>query len=81
MVENIFYAQGEAKPATPEDIEKDTQGITEPNLHRRIDEDRADRMKGEVEKDHYTLSVQAVNSYRTTKHNTHDEESTVSEIP
>lgn len=81
MIENTFYAQGEAKPATPKDIAKDRQGITNPDLHRRIDEDQADRMRGEVEKDRYTLSVQAVNSYRTTEHTTHDEDSTTSEVP
>ena len=30
-------AQGPAKPATPEDLERDATGITNPNLHRRID--------------------------------------------
>jgi hypothetical protein len=30
-------AQGPAKPATSEDLERDASGITNPNLHRRID--------------------------------------------
>ena len=30
-------AQGYAQPATQEDIERDAEGITYPNLHRRID--------------------------------------------
>lgn len=30
-------AQGPAKPATAEDIARDQSGITNPNLHRRID--------------------------------------------
>lgn len=32
-------AQGYAQPATQEDIERDTKGITYPNLHRRINPD------------------------------------------
>ena len=32
-------AQGYAKPATPEDIAKDEDGITYPNLHRRINDE------------------------------------------
>lgn len=37
MFDDYRLAQGPAKPATPEDITKDEQGITNPNLHRRID--------------------------------------------
>lgn len=74
-------AQGEAKPATPVDISHDNGGITYPNLHRRVDDEATPLHPGEVAADQYTLSVSGVSSYRTTKHTTHDEESTDSEIP
>ena len=75
MSENYTIAQGPAKLATPEDIERDNEGITAPNLHRRIDEDLEDNKK------EHTLLVAGVNSYRNTKSCTHDEDSNISEIP
>lgn len=83
MSENIYpkLAQGEAKPATPVDIAHDQGGITYPNLHRRIDNDATPLAEGELEPDKYTVSVSSVDSYRTTKHIVHDEESTTSEVP
>ncbi len=74
-------AQGQAKLATEEDITKDEIGITDPNLHRRIDDEATPLHPGEVVPDSYTLSVGSVNSYRTTDHHVHDEESSNSEIP
>ena len=38
-IDNIKMAQGEAKLASEEDLQKDATGITNPNLHRRIDQD------------------------------------------
>ena len=107
MTDYPSMAQGQAKPATAADIIKDNQGITKPNLHRRIDKDldvtyedfelltAEDEIlatpededlvssvgvpnEGEVD---FTLSVQAVNSYRTTSRVLHDEESTTDEVP
>lgn len=80
-IEDLKLAQGPAKPATPEDIERDEGGITFPNLHRRIDDELAPIIGEEVAHDKNTLSVSAVNSYRTTEHIVHDEASTTSEIP
>lgn len=74
-------AQGEAKPATQTDISHDNGGITYPNLHRRIDNENTPKEEGELAPDTYKISVSGVNSYRTTKHTVHDEESTTSEIP
>lgn len=37
MSEQFQIAQGYAKPATAEDLVRDAEGITNPNLHRRID--------------------------------------------
>lgn len=39
MSDNHLLAQGQAKPATEEDLFRDASGITYPNLHRRIDTD------------------------------------------
>jgi len=38
-IDDIKLAQGQAKLATEEDLQKDAAGITNPNLHRRIDQD------------------------------------------
>lgn len=38
-IDNVKMAQGPAKPATAEDLQRDAVGITNPNLHRRIDND------------------------------------------
>ncbi len=43
MLENYPQtAQGQATPATAEDITRDNAGITNPNLHRRIDNSLGD---------------------------------------
>ena len=81
MVDIPKTAQGEAKLATQTDISHDMGGITHPNLHRRIDNEDTPEEQGEVKPDRYKITVSAVNSYRTTIHTTHDEESTTSEIP
>ena len=46
-LDDILLAQGPAKPATPEDIEKDEEGITKPNLHRRISPGQASKVVAE----------------------------------
>ena len=61
-----------ATEATTEDIEKDELGITDPNLHRRID--------NEAESD-YSLGVKTLHSYRTRIGKEHDEDSETCEIP
>lgn len=83
MAENIYpkLAQGQAKPATPVDQVHDQGGITYPNLHRRIDDEATPLAEGELEPDKYAVSVSCVDSYRTTKHIVHSEDSTTSEIP
>jgi hypothetical protein len=80
-IDDLKYAQGPAKLATPADIDKDEIGITDPNLHRRIDEDLTPLEPEQVEKDTHSLLVAGTNSYRHTTHYYHDEESTTSEIP
>lgn len=81
MIDDYKMAQGPAKPATPEEIAKETDpGKTEPNLHRRIDNESTPLTEGEVSPDTYSLTVAAVNSYRTTTKTTYSEDSD-SEIP
>ena len=45
MADEYLLAQGQAKPATEEDLFRDASGITYPNLHRRIDKDLAPRFE------------------------------------
>ena len=105
-IDNIKMAQGQAKLATEEDLQRDAVGITNPNLHRRIDQDLSfiteeavlsteeDEIIGtnndecigvpvraEGGKSEYTLTVSGVNSFRTTNHIIHDEDSTTEEVP
>jgi hypothetical protein len=84
MLDNYKMAQGPAKPVEPDSEEerKDlVDGITKPNLHRRIDNESTPLSPEEVKPDTYELSVGGVSSYRTTTHTIHDEESTTTEIP
>ena len=36
MSDNYLFAQGQARPATAADLQKDASGVTNPNLHRRF---------------------------------------------
>lgn len=74
-------AQGPAKLATAEDLKLDAHGMTHPNLHTRIEPHEPTPESGEVHPRDYDLTVQNVNSYRTTHKHYHDEESSESEIP
>lgn len=78
--EFIKMAQGPAVLADEEALQKDAKGLTHPNLHRRI---KIDKTVGEEEylPREYKLSVQGVDSYRSTKTFVHDEESTTTETP
>lgn len=78
--EFIKMTQGPAVIADEEALQKDKQGFTHPNLHRRV---KSDRTIGEDEylPREYQLSVQGVDSYRSTRTFVHDEESTTSETP
>lgn len=84
MIDDYKMAQGPAKPVVPgsEEEQKDLEdGITKPNLHRRIDNESTPLSPEEVKPDTYELSVGGVSSYRTTTHTIHDEDSDSSEIP
>lgn len=105
MADDYLFAQGQAKPANAEDLQKDAAGITDPNLHRRfnieselleevmitednfmlaIDDDfvLSSIIDEPIETPYsYVISVQSLNSYRTTQTDVHDESSTESEIP
>lgn len=72
-------AQGVAQVASEEDIRKDEQGFTYPNLHRRVEPSRGE---GEVADRKYTIGVyDGLHSTVTVEKFTHDEESTTCEIP
>lgn len=108
MSENTYpkLAQGAAKPANAEDLQKDIiAGVTDPNLHRRFNIESESLEEAIVTEDNfmlaidddfvlsstidepvetpysYVISVQSLNSYRTTQTDTHDESSNESEIP
>lgn len=83
MIDDYKMAQGPAKIVEPgsEEEQKDEQGITKPNLHRRIDNESTPLSPEEVKPDTYELSVGGVSSYRTTAHTIHDEDSETSEVP
>lgn len=73
--------QGPATIADDESLAKDDLGFTHPNLHRRVDASEPNPESGEVSPREYSFGIYGVDSYRTTKVNTHDEESTTCEIP
>jgi len=56
----------------PEEYQKDMDGVTDPNLHRRIDTESEDS---------YSLVIRKLHSYRTRTYTTHDEDSETCEIP
>lgn len=72
--------QGPATLATEEDIKKDKGIYTHPDLHRRIKTDTS-QLEDEVSPRKYEISVNGVDSYRTTTSYTHDEESVTREEP
>ena len=69
------------QPATAEDIEKDEEGITTPNLHRRLDDDLSVLQPEEVAKDKHSIFMGGTSSYRGIEHFYHDEENNPLEIP
>lgn len=77
--EFIKMAQGPAILADEKALSKDKQGLTHPNLHRRI---KTNTTIGEEDLPvDYGLSIQGVDSYRSTIILSHDEESTTRETP
>lgn len=76
--------QGPAVLLQPEDLgyENDVdRGYTHTDLHRRIYPDVSGRTAYEVANRVYLLTINGVNSYRTTTITTHDESSTTDETP
>lgn len=76
----VNITQGPAILADDKAIEKDKVGFTNPNLHRRVKEDRTVGDKEYLPRE-YNLSIQGVDSYRTTESFIHDEESELREEP
>lgn len=79
--EIIKVAQGPAVLVNPADLIRDALGMTHPYLHTRIEPHQPSQDSKEVSPADYELTVQSVNSYRTTHKHYHDEESSDSEIP
>lgn len=79
----IRMGQGPATKVDKNSIakEKDDFGITQPNLHRRIDPKDPPEASLETSKRSYKLTVSGSDSYRTTQINYHDEESITDETP
>lgn len=77
--EFIQITQGPAVLADETALQKDEQGFTHPNLHRRVDITTA--VAPEVANREYDLAIRGVSSYRTTTSFTHDEEATTTEMP
>lgn len=78
--EFVPITQGPAKLADDTALQKDNVGFTYPNLHRRICKQRTVG-QDECAPREYRLSIQGVDSYRTTESFVHDEESTSREEP
>lgn len=63
----------------PESKQKDDFGLTNPNLHRRLD--IKPPSGNQISSNEYQFGIYGVETYRTKKITYHDEESTTSEIP
>ena len=70
---------GYMTPLTDEELIRDENGFTNPNLHRRIDAQM--RESPEVRERSYHIKIEGLESIRTTEIFTHDEESTDDDIP
>lgn len=57
MADNYLFAQGQAKPANAEDLQKDAAGITDPNLHRRFNIESELLEEVIVTEDNFMLAV------------------------
>jgi hypothetical protein len=73
------YTQGPAKLANSYDLDRDAEGITNPNLHRRIDPELSELDNEGPTSSSYELAIYSTNSYRITKHTI--DESNELEIP
>lgn len=78
--EDLWVSRKEASKASESELEKDKLGFTNPNLHRRINND-GHIIDPELKPRQYNLSISGYNSYRGVDITLHDEDSTTSEIP
>lgn len=70
-----------ATPLIESEKKLDEHGLTNPNLHRRIDGDRPIHEPDEVKIRDYKFTISGVHSYRTTKNFIQDDDSDIVEIP
>lgn len=79
--------QGSAKklevsnPLDAAELRNDAEGITHPNLHRRVDAKEPELDANELFPRSYKFAVASKYSYRTTQIHLHDENSERSELP
>lgn len=74
--------QGNAKPLSENESNKDRLGFTHPNLHRRINSPGTKDLNSGILDKKYNLGIYGNDSYRTTRTVTHDEDDfDLSEIP
>lgn len=76
---NAMMGQKPAVLADGDDLAHDELGVTNPNLHRRIE--MHNPPEGELKSRTYMLGIYGVNSYRTTEVFLHSEDSDDSEVP
>lgn len=69
-----------ATPLIESEKKLDEHGLTNPNLHRRVDVDRPIH-EPEVKVRDYKFTISGVHSYRTTKDFIQDDDSDIVEIP
>lgn len=79
---DTIRGQGPAIPATGIDLAHDEDlGVTNPNLHRRVELHDPPTGSDEVAPRQYSLGIYGTHSYRTTTISYHDEDSETSEVP
>lgn len=71
----------ETNPSDSSELARDAEGITNPNLHRRVDAQQPNSNLGELSPRSYQFTVASRYSYRTTQIHLHEEDSTESELP
>lgn len=73
--------RGIAKPASDWDKQQDAHGLTNPNLHRRVDSKQPPEDSGEVLPRDYKFAIMGHDSFRRTANFIQDENSDVVEVP
>ena len=73
--------RGTATPASDYDLLMDEHGLTNPNLHRRVDAKQPPKESGEVLPRDYKFTIMGHDSYRTTSNFIQNENTDEVEVP